>query len=48
MKGSECDDDDDDDDNNNNNKKNTVIKKKAEKIIKYKDLAIEIQGTWHI
>ena len=46
------DDDDDDDDNNNNNNNNkdlaiagdrNVIKKEAEKILKYKDLTIEIQ-----
>ena len=44
------DDDDDDDDNNNNNNNNNiaisgdrnVIKKEAEKILKHKDLTIEI------
>ena len=38
------DGDDDDDDNNNNNNNNN----KAERILKYKDLAIEIQRTWNI
>jgi len=28
--------------------KTAVIKKKAEKILKYKDLAIEIQRTWNV
>jgi hypothetical protein len=36
------DDDDDDDDDNN------VIKKEAEKILKYKDLTIEIQRMWNV
>ena len=27
---------------------NNLIKKKAEKIIKYEDLAIEIQRTWNV
>jgi len=25
-----------------------VIKKEAEKILKYKDLTVEIQGTWNV
>jgi len=29
--------------NNNNNNNNNIIKKEAEKILKYKDLTIEIQ-----
>ena len=32
--------------NNNNNNNNNVIKKEAEKILKYKDLTIEIQRMW--
>ena len=36
-------DDDDDDDNNKN-----VIKNEAEKILKYKDLTIEIQRMWKV
>jgi len=42
------DDDDDDDDDNNNNSNNNVIKKEAEKILKYKDLTIEIQHMWNV
>jgi hypothetical protein len=41
--------------NNNNNNKDVaisgdrnVIKKEAEKILKYKDLAIEIQHMWNV
>jgi len=34
------------DDNNNNN--NNVIKKEAEKILKYKDVIIEIQRMWNV
>ena len=35
--------------NLNNNKKNiNVIKKEAEKILKYKELIIEIQRTWNV
>jgi hypothetical protein len=40
--------DNDDDDNNNNNNNNNVIKKEAEKILKYKDLTIEIQRMWNV
>jgi hypothetical protein len=53
------DDDDDDDDDDNNNKTcmlinvaisgdRNVIKKVAEKILKYKDLTIEIQCVWNV
>jgi hypothetical protein len=46
----------DDDDNNNNNMlidiailgDRNVIKKEAEKILKYKDLIIEIQRMWNV
>jgi hypothetical protein len=48
-------DDDDDDDNNNNNNKDVaisgdinVINKEADKILKYKDLTIEIQRMWNV
>jgi len=34
--------------NNNNNNNNNVIKKEAEKILKYKDLTIEIQRMWNV
>jgi hypothetical protein len=37
------DDDDDDDDNETD-----VIKKEAKKILKYKDLALEIQHMWNV
>jgi hypothetical protein len=33
--------------NNNNNNRN-VIQKEAEKILKYKDLTIEIQRMWNV
>ena len=33
---------------NNNNNNNNVIKKEAEKILKYKDLTIEIQRMWKV
>ena len=39
------DDDDDDDDNNNNNNNKRFIQKETEKILKYKDHLIEIEGT---
>jgi hypothetical protein len=32
----------------NNNNNNNVIKKEAVKILKYKDLTIEIQRMWHL
>jgi hypothetical protein len=32
----------------NNNNNNNVIKKEAEKILKYKDLIIEIQCMWNV
>jgi hypothetical protein len=34
--------------NNNNNNNNNVVKKEAEKILKYKDLTIEIQRMWNV
>ena len=34
--------------NNNNSNNNNVIKKEAEKILKYKDLTIEIQRMWNV
>jgi len=34
--------------NNNNNNNRNVIKKQAEKILKYKDLTIEIQRVWNV
>ena len=34
--------------NNNNNNNNNVIKKEANKILKYKDLTIEIQRMWNV
>jgi len=34
--------------NNNNNNNNSVIKKEAVKILKYKELTIEIQRLWNV
>jgi hypothetical protein len=34
--------------NNNNNNNINVIKKEVEKILKYKDLTIEIQRMWNV
>ena len=34
--------------NNNNSNNNKGIKKEAEKILKYKDLTIEIQRMWNV
>ena len=57
-RGKHSNDDDNDNDNNNNNNNNNnnvgitgdrhVIKKEAEKILKYKDLTIEIQRMWNV
>ena len=54
MSSEKFDDDDDDDDDDNNNKDvaisgdRNVIKKETEKILKYKDLTIEIQRMWNV
>jgi hypothetical protein len=40
--------DDNVDNNNNNNNNNNIWLKKAEKILKYKDLTLEIQRTWNV
>ena len=34
--------------NNNNNNNKELYKKEAEKILKYKDLTIEIQRMWNV
>jgi hypothetical protein len=34
--------------NNNNNNNNRRLKKEVEKILKYKDLTIEIQRMWNV
>jgi len=44
----EYDDDDDDDDNDNDNNNNNNNNKEAEKILKYKDLTIEIHRMWNV
>jgi len=38
----------DTEDNNNNNNNNNDNNKEAEKILKYKDLTIEIQCMWNV
>ena len=38
----------DDDNNNNNNNQTNMIEKETEKILKYKDLIIEIQRMWNV
>jgi hypothetical protein len=39
---------DNDENNNNNNNNRNAIKKEAEKILKYKDLTIEIHRMWNV
>jgi hypothetical protein len=34
--------------NNNNNNNNNMIQKEAEKILKYKNLPIEIESMWNV